>query len=104
MWDLWQVHYEILLIISWKEFKNLNVKIKYFSEYESANNNLINHKCLSCHKNYSKKIDENLKNPFKNTFRFSDDINKFILLRKGIYSHEFMDSWEKFSKTLLPVK
>ena len=31
--------------------------------------------------------------------------NKFIfLLRKGVYSYEYMDSWEKFNETLLPDK
>ena len=43
-----------------------------------SNDNLINHKCLSCNKNYSKKIDGNFKNRFKNIFKFSNDINKFI--------------------------
>ena len=51
-----------------------------FPEYESVNDNLINFKCISCNKNYSEKIDKNLKNRFKNTFKFSNDKNKFILL------------------------
>ena len=30
------------------------------------------------------------------------DINKFVLLlRKGVYPYEYMDSWERFDKTLL---
>ena len=30
------------------------------------------------------------------------DINKFILLlRKGIYPYEYMDSWKRFDETLL---
>ena len=32
-----------------------------FLEYESAKDNLIKCKCLSCNKNYSNKIDEELK-------------------------------------------
>ena len=33
------------------------------------------------------------------------DLNKFVLLlRKGIYPYEDMDSWEKFNETLLPDK
>ena len=52
-----------------------------FLEYESIKDNLIKYKCLSCNKNYSNKLDEELKIRFKNTFRFSNnDINKFILL------------------------
>ena len=26
------------------------------------------------------------------------------MLRKGIYPYEYMDSWEKFNKTSLPIK
>ena len=27
-----------------------------------------------------------------------------MLLRKGVYPYEYMDSWEKFSETVLPSK
>ena len=33
----------------------------YFLEYESVKSNLIKHKCLSCNKDYSNKLDEKLK-------------------------------------------
>ena len=58
-----------------------------FLNNESVKDNLIKHKCLSCNKDYSNKLDEKLKKRLKNTFKFSDnDINKFILLlRKGVY-------------------
>ena len=48
-----------------------------FLEYESVNDNSINYKRSSYNKNYSKKIDENLKNWFKykNTFEFPKKIN-----------------------------
>ena len=41
-----------------------------------------------------------------NTYKFSiHDINKFILfLQKGVYPYEYMNIWEKFSKTSLPKK
>ena len=33
------------------------------------------------------------------------DLNKvFLLLRKGVYPDEDMDSWEKFDKTTIPPK
>ena len=33
------------------------------------------------------------------------NLNKFVLLlRKGVYPYECMDSWEKFDKTTLPPK
>ena len=50
-------------------------------KYESVKDNSIKYKCLSCKKEYSNKLDEELKKRLKNTFEFSNsDINKFILL------------------------
>ena len=48
-------------------------------------------------KDYLKKIDEQLKKRFRNTFKFSnDDINKFILLlRKSVYPYEYGDECKK---------
>ena len=62
-------------------------------EYESAKDNLIKHKCLSCNKHYSSKMDEERKMRFKNTFKFSNnDINEFfLLLGNGVYPYEYMD-------------
>ena len=35
----------------------------------------------------------------------SGNLNKFVLLlRKGVYPYEYMDSWEKFDETTLPPK
>ena len=77
-----------------------------FLEYDSAKDDLINERCLSCNKDYSKKLNEELKNKFKNTFKFSNNyVNEFILLlRKGIYPYEHVDDWEKFNETTLPEK
>ena len=54
--------------------------------YKSVKDNLIRYKCLSCNKDYSNKIDEEPKNRFKSTSKFSsNDINKFVLLlREGV--------------------
>ena len=42
---------------------------------------------------------------FKNTFKFSNDINKSILLLiKGAYPNEAIDSWGKFNESALPEK
>ena len=40
---------------------------------------------------------------FPNIYRFCNrDLNKYsLLLRKGVYSYEYMDSWEKFIETEL---
>ena len=58
-----------------------------FLEYQIYKHNLIKYKCLSCNKDYSNKIDEELKTKFKKTFKFfNNDITQFILvLRKGVY-------------------
>ena len=75
-------------------------------KFASLNNNLILDKCLSCNKDYSRKLDEKLKERCKNTFKLSNtDIKKFILLvRKGIYPYEYMQSWERFDEKSLPRK
>ena len=76
-----------------------------FHNYESVKHNLINYNCLSCNKNYSNKIGENFKNWFKSNFKFSADINKFILfLRKDVYPYKYMNDLEKFNETSLPGK
>ena len=80
--------------------KNYN----YFLEYESAKNSLIQYKCLSGNNDYSKKLNEELKEKFKNTYNFSNNgINEFLLLlRNDVYPYEYMDDWEKFNETILP--
>ena len=47
-----------------------------------------------------------LKNWLKNTFKVSNnDINQFILLlKKCVYTDEYMDEWEKFNEISLPEK
>ena len=87
--------------------KFLKTKYKYcdFSfKYESIKDNLIKYKSVSCNKDYSNKLDEEIKKKFRNTFKFSsNDINKFILLlRKGVYPYEYIDDWEKFNERTLP--
>ena len=43
---------------------------------------------------------------FPNIHQFCNgDINKFVLLlRKGVYPYEYMDSWKRFDETSLPDK
>ena len=50
-----------------------------FLEHESVKDNRIKYKCLSYDKDYSNKLDEELKKSFKSTFKFSsNDINNFF--------------------------
>ena len=74
-------------------------------ECESVKDNSVKYKCLSCNKEYPNKIDEELRKRVKNTFKFSNNDIKFILLlRKGVYLYEYMDGWEKFNEISLPEK
>ena len=43
---------------------------------------------------------------FLSVYRFCNGrLNKFVmLLRKGVYPYEYMDSWEKFNENALPPK
>ena len=53
----------------------------------------------------TKDIDEGaLKKNFKHTSRFWECDEKFrLMIRKGVYSYEYMDGWEKFEEVgLLP--
>ena len=63
-------------------------------------------KCFNCDVYYKKKFSKELIKKLINTYSFcNNDLNKFILLlRKGIYRYEYMDSWEKFNETSLPIK
>ena len=86
-----------------------NIKYKdygCFLEYENVMGNLIKYDCLSCNKENSNKLNEELKKKFKNTFKFTkNDINRFILLLgKGVYSYRYMEDWEKINETTLPEK
>ena len=92
-----------------KKSETCEIKYKYcdcFLEYTNFHDDLIEHKCLCCNKNYQRKLDEKLKERFFSTYKFSNNNNnKFILLlRKGAYPYEYMDDWEKFSETSLPGK
>ena len=72
-------------------------------------------KCFNCDSYYKKKFNKELIKKIKNTYSFcnndttesssSERINKFVLLlRKGVYPYEYMDSWEKFNEISLLSK
>ena len=56
-----------------------------------------------CKKTQSKSIN-GLIEKFPNTYKFYNNYLKafILLLRKGVYPSEFMDSWEKFNETTFP--
>ena len=63
-------------------------------------------RCFEGKKNYEKDFNKDLIKRFANMYEFCNgDINKFILLlRKGVYPYEYIDSLERFDETSLPGK
>ena len=80
-------------------------KIKSTCEFIGLKNNKLPYKCEKCNKIWLKPINVLIKK-FFNMYQFcSGNINKFVLLlRKGVYPYEYMDSWERFNETSLPPK
>ena len=94
-----------------KNCETCGIKYNYcdcFLEYIHFDliDDLIEYKCLCCNKNYLHKFDENLRELFFNTYKFSNnDNNKFILFQqKGVYPYEYMNDWQKFNETSLSGK
>ena len=71
-------------------------------DYMSVKDDQLIFRCFECRKSHKKIFNEYLIKRFANIYELcSDDINKFILLlRKGVYPYEYMDSWERFDETL----
>ena len=63
-------------------------------------------RCFECKNNYKKEFNKELIKRFANIYEFCNkDINKSILLlRKGVYPYEYMDSWERFDETSWLIK
>ena len=68
-------------------------------------NNKLPYNCKGCRKKQLKPINGLIKK-FRDTYKIcNNDINKFILLlKKGVYPDEYMDSWERFNENTLPNK
>ena len=82
-------------------------KMKINSEccFVGLKNNRSIYKCRECKGEWKRPI-EGLIEKFPSIYQFCNgDLNKFVLLlRKGFYPYEDMDSWKKFDKTSLPPK
>ena len=63
--------------------------------YISIKNNQLIFRCFDCKKNYKKDFSKELIKRFANIYEFCiRNIDRFILLlRKGVYPYEYMDSW-----------
>ena len=79
--------------------------IKSECEFIGFKNNRLNYRCKEC-KGTSTKSINGLIEKFPSINQFCNgDLNKFVLLlRKGIYPYDYIDSWERFNETSLPPK
>ena len=82
------------------------IDFKSCLDYMTTKDEQLISRCFKCKKNYEKNFNKDLIQRFANTCEFYDgDLNKFILLlTKGVYPYEFMDSWQRFNETSLPDK
>ena len=76
-----------------------------YLDYVTIKDNQLIYRCSCCKKNYEKGFNKELIQRFANIYEICNgDLNKFILLlRKGVYPYEYMDNWERFNETSLPV-
>ena len=76
--------------------------------YIKSKNEKLIFKCFNCKQYYEKGFNKELIRRLHEfcTYEFcNENLNKFILLlRKGVYPYEYMDSWERFNETSLPNK
>ena len=72
---------------------------KSYLDYITTKDEQLIFRCFECKKNYEKDFNKELIKRFANIYEFCNaDINKFILLlRKGVYPYEYMDSWGRFN-------
>ena len=81
--------------------KCIDENFKSECEFSELKNNRLQYNCHDCEEIQLKPIGELIKK-FPKKYKFCNiDINKFILLlRKGVYLYEYMDSYERFNETL----
>ena len=80
-------------------------KIRLNCKFVGFKNGRLNYKCKECKKSYTKVANGSIENS-PTLYKFcNDDLNKFfLLLRKGIYPYEYMDSWGGFDENTTPPK
>ena len=79
---------------------------KSYLDYIKTKNEKLILECYNCKQRYRKKFNKKLIKRFASTYEFCNNyLNKFVLLlRKGVYPYEYMDTTERFNEILLPSK
>ena len=92
------------IFVVWNKSCREKVKINSECCFVGLRNNRLIYGCKECKEEWKRPINELIK--FPGIYQFDDDnLNKFVLLlRKGVYPHEYMDSWEESDETTLPAK
>ena len=80
-------------------------KIRAECEFVGLKDDRLNYRCKECNETSAKSVYD-LIEKFPRTYKFCNgNLNKFVLLlKKGAYLYEYMDSWERFNETSLPPK
>ena len=73
--------------------------------FDKLKNGRLIYRCRECKEKWEKPI-KGLTKKFSSIYKFCNgDLNKFVLLlRKGVYPYEDIDSWEKFNETTISPK
>ena len=78
--------------------------IKSECEVIGLKNNRLNYRCKECNGTSNKSIND-LTEKFPRMYKFcNSNLNRFMLLKKGVHPYEYMDSWERFHETSLSPK
>ena len=77
----------------------------WFFKLNNDNDKLV-YKSGECKNEWEEPFEHKLIENFPSVYELCEgDLDKFILLlKKGAYPYEYIDSWEKFEKTTLPNK
>ena len=88
------------------KFADCKSKLDYIKITAERKNEKLILERYNCKQRYRKKFNKDLIKKFKNIYSFcNNDLNKFVLLiRKGVYSYEYADTWERFNEISLPSK
>ena len=89
------------------ECKSCIEKTKIDSEccFAGLKNNRLIYKCKECKEEWKRPLNKLIES-FPSIYQFCEgDLNKFvILLRKGVFPYEYIDSWERFDENTIPPK